>query len=84
MTDYIRRNPRVINGQWIEAFIKKGEQQDRENKVFESFCSLYIKYKDIKKATKETKRRFAKIPILVSEEQPHLNFKKTVIKVVVG
>jgi len=85
MTDYIRRSPRVINGQWIEAFIRKGEQQEKEGKVFEFFCSSLRKTGNMQQATKETRKRFEKIPI-VSEEIPHSHFTagKTSIKLTVG
>lgn len=85
MSDYIRRSPRAINGQWIEGLIRKGEQEEKEDKAFEFFCSKLRKGSDVEKATKETKKRYEKIPI-VSEKIPQSPFQtgKPIIRLTVG
>lgn len=83
MKDYIIRAPRAIQGNVINGFIKR-DNEEKANEAFEMFCQELVHGRKIELACKRTKKKM-KISLTVSRCSPkRFSQEKTTYEVHVG
>jgi len=86
MQDYVTRYPRAIHGQWIEGFIRKGENREKAEKAFECFCYQVKKKGSINEAVKIAKHRYPTTSILVEQipDSPYIKNSRKINRIIIG